>query len=437
MTFEPRPADRPRVLPSRAGSIALVVLAGLWLAVADAHARSTGAPLNKSHEPPDNEDCTRCHDEFTLNDPAGEVVLELVDAATLQPVTEYVPGGRHAVAFRLGSGRADRRRWGFQAVPLTGAAQMAGSFPAPTNPDYQVLVDGGLAREYVTHTALGTNFGSADGQTWFVDWTAPDTDVGQVTFYACGNTANGNSNNEGDYIGCTTFALAARVEVQDSDGDGLTDDEEAALGTAPDDADSDDDGVIDGDEVVAGTDPLDCDTDGDTLPDGLEMGVDMPHADTAAAGCFVPDADPTTTTDPLNVDSDGDGAGCWDGEEDADGNGAVDAPAETDPNDPGDCPVAGATSLLRVARLPDLASVPTAFLTVPCTTPSDVRLCGEAATVTDFPDSALPRSIGDTGALVLLQWDADTTVDEPTQPPADNLIQVRRGATGEIVVSLR
>jgi hypothetical protein len=42
----------------------------------------------------------------------------------------------------------------------------------------------------------------------------------------------------------------------DRDGDGLSDADEAALGTDPDDPDSDDDGHDDGDEVQAGTNPL-------------------------------------------------------------------------------------------------------------------------------------------------------------------------------------
>ncbi len=45
----------------------------------------------------------------------------------------------------------------------------------------------------------------------------------------------------------------------DSDGDGLTDDEEAALGTDPEDIDTDGDGISDGREVADLTDPLDPD----------------------------------------------------------------------------------------------------------------------------------------------------------------------------------
>jgi uncharacterized protein (TIGR02217 family) len=46
----------------------------------------------------------------------------------------------------------------------------------------------------------------------------------------------------------------------DSDGDGLTDDEEILLGTDPNNSDTDGDGVNDGDEVDGGSDPLDPDS---------------------------------------------------------------------------------------------------------------------------------------------------------------------------------
>ena len=65
-----------------------------------------------------------------------------------------------------------------------------------------------------------------------------------------------------------------RTSPGDSDGDGLTDDEEVN---------------------VYGTDPTLFDSDGDGLGDGVELGL---------VGY---DADPSTTTDPRNPDSDGDG----------------------------------------------------------------------------------------------------------------------------------
>lgn len=53
----------------------------------------------------------------------------------------------------------------------------------------------------------------------------------------------------------------------DSDGDGLSDDEELALGTDPANPDTDGGGVDDGAEVAAGTDPLDAGDDGSVSSD--------------------------------------------------------------------------------------------------------------------------------------------------------------------------
>jgi len=74
----------------------------------------------------------------------------------------------------------------------------------------------------------------------------------------------------------------------DTDGDGLTDDQETALGTDPNNTDTDGDGLSDGEEInTHDTDPLNTDTDGDGLTDGEEVN--------------------THNTNPLAGDSDGDG----------------------------------------------------------------------------------------------------------------------------------
>jgi hypothetical protein len=82
----------------------------------------------------------------------------------------------------------------------------------------------------------------------------------------------------------------------DSDGDGLTDAQEAALGTDPNNPDTDGDGIPDGQEVNQyHTDPLNPDTDGDGLTDGQEV--------TGSANTKYGSA----PTNPLNADTDGDG----------------------------------------------------------------------------------------------------------------------------------
>jgi hypothetical protein len=94
----------------------------------------------------------------------------------------------------------------------------------------------------------------------------------------------------GDQVSCTWFLVPAASQDEmptdpkapptpttaaaevDSDGDGLTDETETALGTDPLLPDSDADGVSDSDETdFYGTDALDPDTDDDELDDAEEL----------------------------------------------------------------------------------------------------------------------------------------------------------------------
>lgn len=88
-------------------------------------------------------------------------------------------------------------------------------------------------------------------------------------------------------IDLTIIALTPQAG-QDSDGDGLTDAQELAIGTDPFNPDTDGDGLTDGDEVfIYGTNPRDRDTDKDGLTDGEEVLI--------------------YRTDPLKWDTSGDG----------------------------------------------------------------------------------------------------------------------------------
>ena len=82
----------------------------------------------------------------------------------------------------------------------------------------------------------------------------------------------------------TTTTTTEPPAPVDTDSDGLTDSEEAALGTDPTNQDSDSDGIPDGREVNSlGSNPLDTDTDSDGLTDALEVdhscGINQPDSD--------------------------------------------------------------------------------------------------------------------------------------------------------------
>jgi len=107
---------------------------------------------------------------------------------------------------------------------------------------------------------------------------------------------------------------------EDSDGDGLTDDEEIAMGTDPFNHDTDGGGLIDGDEIAMGTDPLDP---ADDMP---EPPTEPPSAPVDSDGDGLSDEEETLYgTDPFNPDTDE--GGVFDGDE---------VWAGTDPHDPAD-----------------------------------------------------------------------------------------------------
>lgn len=204
------------------------------------------------------------------------------------------------------------------------------------------------------------NDGLQDGTELGLDCTGADTDLSQcipdaddgatTTDPLVGDTDGGsvsdgsedwNLDGEVDPGETDPNDPSDDVTVDDTDGDGLSNDLEDQLGTDPNDADSDNDGLIDGEEPNPASDtdgdgainPLDPDSDNDGLIDGTEAGKDCDDPDTSGVTC-VPDADGGATTTSV-LDADTDNGGVSDGVEDADHDGMIDR-GETDPNEPSD-----------------------------------------------------------------------------------------------------
>ena len=140
------------------------------------------------------------------------------------------------------------------------------------------------------------------------------------------------TSNENHYLGSYGDAVKCSEDPDgnaDDDADGLTNAEEAVLGTDPKKADSDNDGLSDRDEVkVTKTDPKKADTDGDgkndadgdNKIDALESSILDADNDGVVDEKDAKDADP-------NNDSDGDGYA-----------NSVEKAAGTDPLDPASKP---------------------------------------------------------------------------------------------------
>jgi hypothetical protein len=225
---------------------------------------------------------------------------------------------------------------GVEDVNKNGSAESTETLVANADTDNDGLQDG---------TELGATIGSPDTNVAiFVSDADPasktnplkvDTDGGTVA----DGTEDANHNGRIDFEERDPNNPSDDI---DTDLDHLSDIAERMIGSNPNDPDSDDDGLIDGREPMPGVDTdgdgsinaLDVDADADGMLDGTEAGVAVaPVGTNLAARSFVADADPTTTTDPLNRDTDA--GSVRDGAEDPNHNGRIDA-GESNPNDPVD-----------------------------------------------------------------------------------------------------
>ena len=149
-----------------------------------------------------------CHTNNPLGPGRGTVTLD---------VGPYVPGEKQRVRVTINDTAASA--WGYQlsARPARNPQQQAGMFSIAQVGGTEDLFSwihcasgnlppcGGGEIQYVSHTSVGTRLGGRSGfATFFVDWTAPADNIGDIIFGAAGLAANGDQGVLGDRTYTTT-----------------------------------------------------------------------------------------------------------------------------------------------------------------------------------------------------------------------------------------
>ncbi|CAN5367919.1 hypothetical protein BH10ACI2_BH10ACI2_19970 [soil metagenome] len=177
------------------------------------HASISGPPASHTGAPGEL-NCTDCH-----NAASGVGQLSIVAPAS------YTPGQTYQLQVRHATTDTTRKRWGFEMTALASNV-MAGAF-ANVNTATQIV--SGASKRYVEQTSTGTFQNQTGGATWTINWTAPATNVGPVTFYAAGIQSNNNGSESGDQTYLTNVVVPATPTVvihhgfMDFDGDGKSD----------------------------------------------------------------------------------------------------------------------------------------------------------------------------------------------------------------------
>ncbi|MSO19566.1 MAG: hypothetical protein EXQ56_03755 [Acidobacteria bacterium] len=146
--------------------------------------------------------CTQCHRTNPLNTGTGSIVIT-------GPAT-YLPGTTYPIRVTVANPNPESQRWGFELSTRNQSGQQAGRL-LPGGDGYTQLLPELNGIQYISHTEVGTRFGTPAGVNFDFLWQSPASADGALQFHAAGNTANGSTNNTGDFIYTTSFSPSPRT----------------------------------------------------------------------------------------------------------------------------------------------------------------------------------------------------------------------------------
>ncbi len=147
-----------------------------------------------------------CH-TGTLNAGPGGLTI-----STDIPATGYIPGQNYSVQVQVNAGGTNGNKFGFSASAVkSGTGTFTNGFAAA---DATTLAKSG--GQFIVHNSSVAGGGANASHTFSFQWTAPASGTGEVTFFAAGNSANGNNSDSGDQI------YTGSLNVSEAPGAGLT-----------------------------------------------------------------------------------------------------------------------------------------------------------------------------------------------------------------------
>lgn len=156
------------------------------------------APLVGGHTgAPGETSCTGCHGG-TANTGPGVLSFDLGG------ITQYIPNETYTGTITLK--QPGINKFGFVSLALRNSNNTTtGTFSLIDTVRTRLFVDG--SRNYVGHTPCGADANPADSTQWQFKWTAPDTNVGNITLFLGSIATNHDHATTGDNIYTASVAL--------------------------------------------------------------------------------------------------------------------------------------------------------------------------------------------------------------------------------------
>ncbi|HRG66768.1 MAG TPA: hypothetical protein PLV12_13210, partial [Saprospiraceae bacterium] len=154
----------------------------LLLANSSSHPTNSGGYTGA----PGDSVCSTCHSSANPNF-TGQITIDGVPAS-------ISAGQLYQITVTVTNPGLNQNEAGFQIVALNASNTNAGNF---TNPSAASSVKTSAGKKYFGH-APSVPFMGLSELTWTVDWTAPATGSGDITFYGGSVLANGNGSSSND-----------------------------------------------------------------------------------------------------------------------------------------------------------------------------------------------------------------------------------------------
>ena len=142
---------------------------------------SGGPSANVANNAPSYNNCTQCH-YASVNPTGGSVSINGL------PSSGYIPGESYSLTVKVIGTEAHERGYGYQMASQVGNDN-SGTFSLGSSSQNSEL--NGNRVQHSTRTVSGE---------WIVEWLAPSSDVGDITFSVSGVATGGTSGNGGDQV---------------------------------------------------------------------------------------------------------------------------------------------------------------------------------------------------------------------------------------------
>jgi hypothetical protein len=158
-------------------------------------AYTSGVPTGLTGAPGEGT-CANCHDN--LNNGSGGISISAPYSCAPGETLEVTVDVHHMM----------QEKWGFELTCLDGLDQPAGHFIVTDPTRTQLDNDGDTGRDYMMHTATGSDEGHMNMCLgWTFEWVAPMDSRPQIVFYVAGVAANNGQGTNGDYVYTSSFAI--------------------------------------------------------------------------------------------------------------------------------------------------------------------------------------------------------------------------------------